>query len=156
MSPSTDNPERFTAGARMFARPRGAAAGGGRLVVVDSVRGDPALPIVSFAGITHREEAEELHGALLEIPSSELPTLQEGEYYPFELEGLEARDPAGRRFGIVSELLEAPANDVLTIQLDAGRVLLVPFVMDAVPEVHLDQGYLVIEERFFADTEPGG
>jgi 16S rRNA processing protein RimM len=148
VSPSTDNPERFKSGARLFARPKGAAAGSGTAVVVEAVRGDQSLPIVAFEGVTDREQAEALREALLEIPSSELPQLQEGEFYPFELEGMEARGRAGTRIGIVKELLDAPANDVLVLMTDEGAEVLLPFVMEAVPEVHLDEGYLVVEERF--------
>jgi 16S rRNA processing protein RimM len=157
VSLSTDNPQRFVAGARLFARPKGAAAGEGTPVVVDAVRGDPGLPIVAFAGVIQREQADGLRDALLEIPGSELPQLPEGEFYPFELEGLEARDPRGGRIGIVRELLDAPANDVLVVALDTGSDLLLPFVMEAVTEVHLDRGFLIIADAFLPDqTEPSG
>jgi 16S rRNA processing protein RimM len=152
VSLSTDNPERFTPGARLFARPRGAAAGAGRPLVVEVVRGDPALPIVAFEGLGAREEAGELRDHVLEIPSSELPELPEGDFYPFQLEGLEARAPAGRRVGVVRELLEAPANDVLVVTMDEGGEVLLPFVMEAVPEVHLDGRYVVVDERFLPET----
>jgi 16S rRNA processing protein RimM len=37
--------------------------------------------------------------------------------------------------GVVREVLERPANDVLVVTVEDGDDLLVPFTRDAVPEV---------------------
>lgn len=150
VAPSTDNPERFVPGSRVFARRKGAAPGEGRPLIVEGVRGGDDLPIMSF-GLTSREEAEELIGALLEVPGEELPELEEGEFYPFELEDLEARAADGSRVGVVRELLEGPANDVLVLRLDGGGEALLPFVHEVVPEVDLSGGFLVIDERYLPE-----
>jgi 16S rRNA processing protein RimM len=154
VAPSTDNPDRFVAGSRVFLRPRGAAEGEGRRpLIVAGLRGADDFPIVSFEGISGRDEAELLRGSLLEIPLSELPALSENEFYAFDLEGLQARTPAGRRVGVVKELLEGPANDVLVLTLESGGELLVPFVEPAVPEVDMAAGFLVVQEDFLRPPE---
>jgi 16S rRNA processing protein RimM len=154
VAPSTDNPDRFIAGSRVFLRPRGAAAGEDRRpLVVAGIRGDAAFPIVEFAGVVGRDEADRLRGGVLEIPAEELADLDEDEFYAFDLEGLEARTPAGTRLGLVKELLEAPANDVLVLTLESGEELLVPFIEQAVTEVKLEQGFLVVHEDFARPPE---
>ncbi len=104
---------------------------------------------------------------MLEVPGDQLPDLEDGEYYLCDLEGLEVRvasesasepghtgpDPHGavapRRVGIVAEAVEGVTHDILALRLDAdGREVLVPFIMDAVPEVDMAAGYLVVDPAF--------
>jgi len=143
--PSTDNPERFAPGSRLHARLPGDER---RPLEVTQVRGDAALPIVAFRDVASRNEAEALRGAVLEVPGADLPELAEGEYYPFQLEGLEVRDPDGAPIGRVVELVDAPANDILVVRLEDGRELLLPFVEEAIPTVDLAGGYVTVAASF--------
>ncbi|MCL5942602.1 MAG: ribosome maturation factor RimM [Actinobacteria bacterium] len=154
---SSDNPDRLVPGAYVYARPgrRGLAAAAGQRahLRITSVRGVPEEPIVAFAGVSDRDEADALRGHILEVPSSELPELEDGEYYPFDLEGLEVRTPAGESVGVVVEVVESPAHDILVVGLSSGGAggraeALVPFVEAAVPVVEPAAGYLVVEPRF--------
>jgi 16S rRNA processing protein RimM len=156
--PSTDNPERFRPGSRLYARMAGGAPSGDphRRLEIAGVRGDAAQPIVAFRDVATRVEAEVLRQAILEVPGSDLPDLEEGEFYPYQLAGLEVRDQGGRVRGEVVGLLDAPANDVLDLRLNDGRRHLVPFVEPAVPTVDLAGGFLVVEDAFFLEPEDAG
>jgi len=161
VTPDTDNPDRFSRGSVLHARPgrEGIAlpeTAGRRTLTVDTVRGETEYPIVSFREIPSREEAEGIRGYLLEIPSSELPPLGEDEFYPFDLVGLAVRDSAGRQVGEVGEVIHSPAHPLLTVKSGSGQETLVPFVEAAVTEVLLDEGYLVVGDGFLdqaLDTE---
>lgn len=152
----SDNPERFVPGSVVYARP--AQAGlvtreevtRARLVIQD-IRGEDDFPIVSFEGVADRESAEALRGFVLEIEAGQLPELDEDEYYPFDLEGLEVRHPQGLCVGQVVEVLDCPARAVLVIRLESGRQEMVPLVAAAVRSVDLKLGYLVVEPRFLGD-----
>lgn len=146
VSPDTDNPERFGPGSRLFARSQRDASLPRRELEIEYVRGDESFPIIAFRDLQDRDEAELIKGWVLEVPADELPALEEGEFYPWELEGLAVFTESGRRVGEVVELMESPANDVLRIRLEAGSELLVPFVMEVVPEVLLEEGRLVLSE----------
>jgi 16S rRNA processing protein RimM len=157
--PDSDNPERFAEGASVYARPaRQRLAGPGsteRLTLtVDTVRGEPAFPILAFAEIGDREAAEGIRGFILEVPGQELPQLAEDEFYPFDLEGLTVKDPAGNVVGRVCEVIDSPAHPLLAVKLDSGREALVPFVLAAVPTVAPKDGYLTVEPGFL--EIPGG
>jgi 16S rRNA processing protein RimM len=150
VSLSSDNPERFLEGATLHARPGRMGVAGPRLseqvrLTVESVRGDEGFPIVAFREIADRDKAEAFSGYVLEIRSSQLPELDEDEFYPFDLIDLEARDPSGSVMGRVTDALESPAHAILIVSLDAGGEALVPFVKAAVPEVAVEAGYLVID-----------
>jgi 16S rRNA processing protein RimM len=98
-----------------------------------AARRSDAPPVIRLEGVEDRDAAEALRGTALELPVERLPEPEEDAFYVFDLVGCEARCE-GRQVGVVREVLERPANDVLVLDAD-GRELLVPFVRDAVPEV---------------------
>ncbi len=153
MSLSSDNPERFQPGAQLHARPGRTGVAGSRLLeqlplTVESVRGDEAFPIVAFREIEDRGRAEALGGYVLEVRSEDLPELDEDEFYPFDLTGLDARDPSGSVMGRIVDALDSPAHAILVVSLKAGGEALVPFVRAAVPVVAMEAGYLVVDPEF--------
>ena len=137
-------------GATLHARPGRLGVAGPRLpeqvrLTIGSIRGDEGFPIVAFHEIADRDKAEAFSGYVLEIRSSQLPDLDEDEFYPFDLIDLEARDLSGSVMGRVTDALESPAHAILIVALAAGGEALVPFVSAAVPEVAVEAGYLVID-----------
>jgi 16S rRNA processing protein RimM len=193
---SSDNPERFVPGSVVHARPvsrllrngRGPVSqqprtpGLGRApgadapvrLTVESVRGTDELPIVAFEEVTTRDEAAALNGYVLEVRASDLPELDEDEYYPFDLIGLEVRTPEGGVAGTVTDIVESPAHDLLVVALGGApgapdepgragvqqgdgrplaREVLIPFVQEAVPAVSLADGFLIVEAGFLAGPE---
>ncbi|MCX8032955.1 MAG: ribosome maturation factor RimM [Thermoleophilia bacterium] len=154
ISAESDNPERFAPGAVLHARPGQSGlvveAGEHIRLTIEAVRGDDDFPIVAFREIGDRDQAEALRGFVLEIPADLLPELGEDEFYPFDLEGLAVRDPAGEVVGRVVEVLDYPAHGVLVIAIEGKGTHMVPFVAEAVPTVRVAEGYLVVESRFLA------
>lgn len=146
---STDNPDRFVVGAVLYGipgRPGLRRTEPDRVPLeIESMKGMDESPIVKFAGVESRTEAEGLRGLVLQVPVAELPELEEGEFYSFELEGLEVRSPDGAVVGAVTEVLESPAHDLLAIGLAAGGEMLAPFIHEFVPEVDVRAGYVVVD-----------
>ena len=63
---------------------------------------------------------------------------------PADLVGLEARLKAdGPAIGTVSDLISG-GNDLLEVTATDGRKLLIPFVESIVPEVQLEDGWLLL------------
>ncbi len=79
------------------------------------------------------------------LDSTELPELQEGEYFHWQLIGLTVRDNAGREFGTVKSILETGANDVYIVEDNAGHEKLVPAISDVVSEIDLEEGVITIK-----------
>jgi 16S rRNA processing protein RimM len=119
-------------------------------LTIETVRGDEDFPIVAFREISDRDQAEALRGYVLEILSSQLPELDEDEFYPFDLIGLEARDLSGSVLGKVTDAVESPAHAILIVSLDTGREALAPFVKAAVPRVEVAAGYLVVDPELIS------
>ncbi|MHB8253988.1 MAG: ribosome maturation factor RimM [Acidiferrobacter sp.] len=98
--------------------------------------------VVHLAGCDSRDIAERWSGAVIEAPAATLPPLEAGEYYWGQLVGLTVETVDGVQLGVVSELLETGANDVLVIQGERER--LVPYIPDVVRRVEINQGRIVV------------
>ncbi len=99
--------------------------------------------IALMGGIEDRNQAAELVGSPIAIDRSELPVVADGEYYWADLEGLEVRGTTGIALGRVVELFATGSNDVLVVQGERQR--LIPFTEDAVLEVDLKSGLIVVD-----------
>lgn len=134
--PESDNPERFEHGQRV-------TVDSGRELVVERSRRSQAVLLVSFADVTDREGAEALRGSTLTINPSERRSLEDGEFWPEDLIGLEARDPGGRIIGIVSAVdIDGPQHR-LTVTTGSGPRL-VPLVDFLVPRIDLTERILIV------------
>jgi len=96
---------------------------------------------VAFDGIDDREAAEEIRGA--EVMVEGRRELEEGEFWPADLVGLEARTAEGARLGEVVGVVAGLAQDRLVVDGE-GSTFEVPFVNVLVPVVDLERGYLEI------------
>ena len=95
-----------------------------------------------------RLDREVARGAAIEVERSDLPEPEEGEFYAFQLVGLEVEEAGGRKLGRVTEVASGPANDVL--ELDTGLAL--PLVDACVQEVDLDAGRILVQPGFSVDS----
>jgi 16S rRNA processing protein RimM len=138
------------------ARPR-LLAEGGEVTVAGSVRrilrraGVEQRPIVRLDGVEDRTAAEALRGQPLTVAQAQAPALGEGEWWAHELEGCLVCD-GERRLGTVSGLLELPSCEVLEVQREDGRQLLVPMVRDAVRDVDVTAGRIEVSLEFLGET----
>jgi 16S rRNA processing protein RimM len=90
--------------------------------------------LLQVKGIEGRDGAEGLKEALLEMPRQDLPALEEGTYYWFDLIGMEVFTRDGASLGSVEHILETGSNDVYVVRGREGEVL-VPALADVVIEV---------------------
>ena len=81
-----------------------------------------------------------------------LPDLAEDEFYHTDLIGLEVRgNVSGEKIGKVEALYNFGANDIIEIKLDAtGKLEMLPFNKQYVPDVSVKDGFVVVEETSFA------
>jgi len=108
---------------------------GGRSAVIERRAGTDAKPIVRVSGCGSRAEAEALRGSQLEVPRSELPALEAGEFWAEDVIGCAVVD-GPRTVGTVTRLLGLPSCELLEVRREAGGdPLLVPLVSDAVRSV---------------------
>jgi 16S rRNA processing protein RimM len=129
----SDDPDRYTVCATLL-------VDGEPATIVESKRAG-GRPVI-------RLDRDVPRGAALEVDRAALPPPDEGEYYVFQLVGLDVEEEGGRRLGKVVEVAPGPANDVLEVE---GGVAL-PLVDACVQEVDLVAGRILVR-RGFADAD---
>lgn len=144
----TDPREAITDYSPWYLQQGGQQGGRWREVRVEAGRPQAKTVIAKLEGCDDRDEAMLLTGAVIGIEPAQLPALPENEYYWRDLIGLRAINTKGIDLGIVRELRETGANDVLIVRSAAGetRERLIPWTPGhAVLEVDLEQGRLLVD-----------
>lgn len=113
--------------------------------VVSARRGPGGRCIVAFEGVTDRDQAAGLRGALVEIPREQARPLPEGRFYLFELMGMEVWTADGRYLGRVSGVLQGRAHDVWEVRRPGGGApVLIPAVRAMVERVDRQEGRVLV------------
>jgi len=109
------------------------AAPGGRQweTRVTECRRKGSLFIFTVEGVDSIEDAEKLVGGEVLADESDLAPLEDGEFYWYEIVGMEVVTDEGRRLGVVDAIMPTGANDVLQV-LDGKREILLPHIPDVV------------------------
>lgn len=81
-----------------------------------------------LVGIDDRNAAELLRGMTVAVLRSSFAETDEGEYYWVDLIGMVVKNPSGMQLGIVENLMESGAHDILMVRSEDGQMMLIPFV----------------------------
>jgi len=90
--------------------------------------------LLGFAGVTDRNGVEALRDTLLYADVDITEQSAPNEYHVMQLIGCQAFLESGELFGELTDVLNLPGQDVLSIATAAGEVL-IPFVQQLVPHV---------------------
>lgn len=132
----TDFPERFAPGKIVCLN--------ARQLEIETCRPHQQHLVVKLATIDSVEEAEKLRGQDLTIPGSELHPLPEGQYYTFQIIGLNVVTTEGKKVGKVTDIMATPSNDVYIVEGKQGEVL-IPAIEDVVKSIDLKKRKIIIE-----------
>lgn len=115
--------------------------------VIESVRDHNKLLLVRFSGFNTPEEVSELTTQLAYVPLSALKPLPEGQYYFFQLVGLNAFDPQGKLLGILTEIIQTGAVPVYVVTAEDGREILLPAIPEVVKKVDLEGRKIILKPQ---------
>lgn len=105
--------------------------------------------LVALRGVADRDQADALRGQEVRVDRVELPALEEGEMYAIDLIGYAVSDPQGTVHGVVEDLEEAGAQDLL--RLEGGALVPLSLVKEVQPQarrivVEAPEGLFDLEE----------
>ena len=143
IKPSSDFPERFTKPGKRWIQKANELPTEIKLIKGKIIPGK-SIYVLSLEGINTRSSAEKIIGWNLVVPINCRPTLSEGEFHYFDLIGLEVRNTITKTLiGHVTDLIKG-GNDLLEIELVEGKKVLVPFVREIVPEIKIQEKWMLI------------
>ena len=124
----SDEPQlRFAVGARVQTDTRGD-------LTITSHRLHNGTLLLGFAGVTDRNGVEALRDTLLYADVDITEQSAPNEYHVMQLIGCQVFLESGELFGELTDVLNLPGQDVLSIATTSGEVL-IPFVQQLVPHV---------------------
>jgi len=112
--------------------------------------------IVGIKGVNSRIAAEKLRNTKLFIKRSELPEAGNDEFYHADLIGLEAKLKNGTKFGVVKNIVNFGAGDIIEIyDFNSEKTVYYPFTKQFVPEMDLANKTITLEplEEILAASE---
>ena len=137
--PHTDVPERFGWLESIYV---GETAP--KKMAVEHARVHQGMILLKLTAVSDRLAAEALRGEWLMVPEDEAIPLEEGEYYLFELEGLEVYPTEGELLGTLTSGIETRANNVFVVQDEQGVELLLPDTDEVIQDIDFDNGRMTV------------
>jgi 16S rRNA processing protein RimM len=100
--------------------------------------------VVEFDGITERESVGALSGRELFVPEDRIEPPGAGEYYYYQLIGLDVETRDGVKLGVLRSILETGSADIYVVDRE-GVEFLVPAIEDVICEVDLERNKMVVD-----------
>lgn len=136
----TDDPEnRFAIGAKITVKENN------KKLTVASTRWHLSRLLIKFEEIQDRTQVDAVRGKLLvvEVDPNEA-TLENNEFYEFQLIDLEVFNTNNEKLGVVKEVLPGSAQALIVVKTLDNKEVMVPFVNQLVPEVDIKNKRVVI------------
>ena len=137
--PLTDFPERYQALEEIFlitsSKPKS--------LLIEKVRFHKGCIIIKLKGYNSISEAERLKGFEIGIPEEQLWPLAGGEYYYFQIIGLDVYTEEGLYLGEVMDIFPTGSNDVYTVK-KGRKEYLIPAIKEVIKEINLETKRITI------------
>ena len=139
IDPYSESPEQFKPGNKVF------IGEDHQPLVIRSRRAMDKAMLIIFKEVTDTDQAGSYRNKYIYILKEDLPSLPEGEYYHFDMIGLNVFNTADQLLGVLTEVLETGANDVYVVKTDKGEEILLPAIDSVIISVNLSDGKMVVE-----------
>lgn len=113
-------------------------------VEVESVRPHRRQILIKLRGIDDIESARPWVRSTLAVPEESLAAPAPGEYYHYQVIGLEVFDTTGARIGILRQIWSTPGSELYVVA-GADKEHLIPAVKEIISEVDLAAGRMIVD-----------
>ena len=134
----TDYPERLSQIGTLYIGPEH------QPYLVKRMRRHSTGMIIHLEGLSDRDAAETLRGMFVHIHIDDAIPLEEGEYYLFQIEGIQVITDTGQVLGHLTDLIETGANDVYVITASDGQQILLPAIPEVIQKVDVVAGVMTV------------
>lgn len=110
---------------------------------IKGVRSHGKFIALLVEGCGTMDDARAFSGSDLMVEAGELEPLPEGEYYWYQLEGLEVYCEDGAYLGILDSFYETGSNDVYVVR-NGSKEALIPATTEVIREIDIERKKIVI------------
>lgn len=105
--------------------------------------------LINFLEIAQREKIMLLRNWLLEVSSERVPAERgDGEFYFYELQGLQVYDADGILLGEVVNVFRGVNQEVLEVGALGKETVLIPFAAHAIAKVEIEQRRIILQSGY--------
>lgn len=134
--PLTDFPERFNTIKTAYVDDKE--------IEITKTRYQKNFVVMKIKGIDNREDAMRFTNKLIKINRADAASLNEGEYYAFDIVGLKVINQDDVVLGEITDILKTGSNDVYITKAKDGRQILIPALKKVVTEINIQDGYMKV------------
>ncbi|MCL4251559.1 MAG: 16S rRNA processing protein RimM [Anaerolineae bacterium] len=113
--------------------------------MLEHVRLHQGYALLTLGGIDGRDQAEPLRQLYVLVDMDHAVPLEEGEFYLYELIGVEVSTVEGERLGTLVDVIETGANDVYVIKSDTYGEVLIPAIDRVIVETDIDARKMTVQ-----------
>jgi 16S rRNA processing protein RimM len=99
--------------------------------------------LIKLRGIDTINDAEKWVPSILSVAAEALQPLKPGEYYQYQVVGLDVFDTAGTRIGVITRIWPKEGGDLYVVQGEAKEYL-IPATKEVVEKVDFSTGKMII------------
>lgn len=132
----TDFPERLKAGRKLF------IGGGHKPMTLTGCRVHGQGRLIALQGVDTPESAGRFRNQWVFVKTKDAPALPDGQYYQYQLIGLNVVDEEDRSLGKLTEIIETGANDVYVVTKESGGEILLPAIPSVILDLQPDSGFM--------------
>ncbi len=112
---------------------------------VQHIRPQNEYGLLKLEGVDSREEADMLRQLYVMVALEDAVPLEEGEFYVYQLIGLNVKTEDGENLGTLSEVLETGANHVYIVDSPQYGEVLIPALETTILKTDIKTGVLVVK-----------
>lgn len=110
---------------------------------IKEVSGHAGKIILGLHGISDMDQVQSLVGSEICLYRSQLPQLEEDEYYWRDLIGLDVVTMEGELLGSIVDIFETGSNDVYVVKSEQ-REYLIPAIAEVIRSIDLEGGKMIV------------
>lgn len=142
--PLTDYPTRFFDMKKLYLEKPGKQHRELEILKVAGHEGKGQI-LVTVAGITDRDRAEELSGYLITVAPDERVELPEDEYWIDSLIGMNVIDVEdGALLGKIEDVMSTGSSDLYQVRTPEGEAKIIPAIADVVRQIDVETGEMKV------------
>lgn len=112
--------------------------------VLEAGKPHKGLFLLKLQGIDRIDDAQKWVGFVLAVEEEALDVLGPGEYYQYQVVGLEVFDLKGKKIGVVTRVWSKPGGDLYVVQGESKEHL-IPAVKEIIEKIDFAAGKMIVD-----------